>query len=272
MSVLVGALLQGCATPSATSRAEAAEEIAIKAGFKGFTLTGTYFTLQGFANLQGGGETTAIYIEGDGRAWASRTRPSLNPTPVNPLALRLAAFDGRANVIYLGRPCQYVDLTSQPNCQVKYWTSHRFAPEVISDYGLILDQVKQQTGVKQFHLIGFSGGAAVAALLAASRSDVSALVTIAGNLDLEALASHHKVSPLSGSLDPADFASKLVAIPQVHLVGEGDKVIPPGLTKRFFDRQAKNPCLSVQIVPGASHQEGWINQWRSFKPYLHDCR
>jgi hypothetical protein len=32
-----------------------------------------------------------VYIEGDGFAWKSRTQPSGNPTPHNPVALKLAA-------------------------------------------------------------------------------------------------------------------------------------------------------------------------------------
>ena len=48
-----------------------------------------------------------VYIEGDGYAWATTTDPSDDPTPINPLALRLAAVDDAPNVLYLARPCQF---------------------------------------------------------------------------------------------------------------------------------------------------------------------
>ena len=51
-----------------------------------------------------------IYIEGDGRAWLNKNRPSLDPTPKNSLALKLAEIDPAPNVIYLARPCQYSKL------------------------------------------------------------------------------------------------------------------------------------------------------------------
>ncbi len=48
-----------------------------------------------------------VYIEGDGRAYVNRRTPSNDPTPGNPMALRLALADPSLRVLYLGRPCQY---------------------------------------------------------------------------------------------------------------------------------------------------------------------
>ncbi len=53
------------------------------------------------------GGTINIYIEGDGFAWVSRKKKSLDPTPKTPMALKLASMDGSSNVIYIARPCQY---------------------------------------------------------------------------------------------------------------------------------------------------------------------
>lgn len=39
-----------------------------------------------------------VYIEGDGHAWNQRGRPSLDPTPKNPVGLKLAASDSHPNV------------------------------------------------------------------------------------------------------------------------------------------------------------------------------
>jgi hypothetical protein len=50
------------------------------------------------------GSDLSIYLEGDGLAWVSRTEPSRDPTPDNPIALRLAAIDSAPNVIWIARP------------------------------------------------------------------------------------------------------------------------------------------------------------------------
>jgi hypothetical protein len=41
-------------------------------------------------------QTLTIYIEGDGRTWITRSKLSSNPTPKNPLALKLAVLDTSA--------------------------------------------------------------------------------------------------------------------------------------------------------------------------------
>ena len=59
-------------------------------------------------------KTLRVYIEGDGHAWESRTRPASDPTPRNPVALDLAMADpGTDPVLYLARPCQRTDGTAQ---------------------------------------------------------------------------------------------------------------------------------------------------------------
>lgn len=124
-----------------------------------------------------------IYIEGDGFAWTSS-----DPTPVSPTGLHLALAQPEGNIAYLARPCQYV------RCEQRYWTSHRFAPEVIASANLALEALKKKFGAQCLVLVGYSGGGAVAALLAEQRLDVVRLITIAGNLDHRAWTSHHRVS------------------------------------------------------------------------------
>jgi hypothetical protein len=49
----------------------------------------------------------------------------------------------------------------------------------------------------------------VAALVAARRTDVDRLVTVAGNLDPTAWAVYQHIQPLTGSLNPADEVDAL---------------------------------------------------------------
>jgi hypothetical protein len=99
------------------------------------------------------GQTLVVYVEGDGRAFASRDIVSADPTPVQALALQLALVDVRPNVAYLGRPCQYGG-ADRPPCAPRYWTSHRFAPEVVDSLMLALDRLKAETGAGALELIG----------------------------------------------------------------------------------------------------------------------
>ena len=54
-------------------------------------------------------------------------------------------------------------------------------------------------------------------LLAARRSDVDKVVTVAANLDLAYWTRRDRLAPLVGSLDPAGVAGAMGTIPQVHL-------------------------------------------------------
>ena len=64
-------------------------------------------------------DNISIYIEGDGRAWETKYRLSEDPTPSNPVALRLAAVDPAANIAYIARPGQY-PLSGFPAYDSKY--------------------------------------------------------------------------------------------------------------------------------------------------------
>lgn len=201
-----------------------------------------------------------IYIEGDGFAYASPGKPSSDPTPFNPVALRLATQDNRTNIAWIARPCQYTKGTAKhAHCSQKYWTTHRMAPEIIHLYQKVLDQLLAKTKATQIELIGFSGGGAIAALLAAKRSDVVSLRTVAGNLDNAALIKHHAVSAMPDSLDAADFTDKLKAIPQIHYVGADDETVPPFLCDNFIHHIGSSAHKIV--VQGTSHMSGWVEKW-----------
>jgi hypothetical protein len=66
---------------------------------------------------------------------------------------------------------------------------------VISASNQAVDALKQRYGAQEIVLVGYSGGGAVAALVAARRTDVVRLVTVAGNLDHLAWTHLHSVPP-----------------------------------------------------------------------------
>ncbi len=254
--------LAGCATLNVDTRRDTARSIATGANLAPFTVAGGPFVLAGYRRITKAGAPASVYIEGDGFAWIDRYTVSPNPTPIDPVALRLAASDRQPNVIYLARPCQYVALEQQKSCGPQYWTNLRFAPEVINSYDAALNQLKKKTGVSGFDLVGFSGGGAIAALLAARRDDVKSLRTVAGNLDHVALNKAHKVSPLTGSLNAIDIASRLDHLPQTHVSGSDDTIVPPWVAEHFLAReQGPNTCRKHIIVDGAGHTHGWLSYW-----------
>ncbi|WP_285907438.1 hypothetical protein [Pseudodesulfovibrio pelocollis] len=210
--------------------------------------------------VRGQADTVHIYIEGDGVAYASRHRPSLDPTPRTPTGLLLAREDNALAVAYLGRPCQYV---TGEACLPVHWTTGRFSEAVLEAQKRLVDEAKGLAGAKRVVFFGYSGGGAVAALLAARRTDVDLLVTICGNLDHAAWTRLHGVTPLAESLNPISVADRLSNIRQVHYVGSADTVVPPSVVQSFVDQLRPDAPVSVVIVEGLGHGgEDWAKTWR----------
>jgi hypothetical protein len=254
--------LGGCATPPFFSgRSLAAGDIAGKNGFTKNLIPGRNFTLVSYVKIGKVGDPLVIYIEGDGLAWESRSRVSSDPTPTGQLVMRLAVLDPSPNVAYLARPGQYVSLGASP-CDAKYWTAKRFSPEVIDDADLAVSRLRDIAGARSVSLVGYSGGGAVAALVAARRDDVTGLRTIAGNLDCDAVSKSNNVSPLKGSLNPVDIADKLKTVPQRHFIASGDRIIPVSVAESFADKAGDVKHESITVVKGATHHSGWEAKWR----------
>ncbi len=198
----IAALLVFTACSSPSIRTENVEAMALAGGFTKAIINTSQFQLLSYYRLTDDESSVTIYIEGDGYAFAGRHRISLNPTPKNPVSLKLALLDESANVIYIARPCQYVPLKNNPECQSDCWTIKRYAPEVIEAINEVIDDYKKIHNFKNIRLVGYSGGGTVAAILAAQRDDVLDLRTAAGNLDIEMFVRQHNVTPLAGSLNP----------------------------------------------------------------------
>lgn len=254
-------LLSACTGRSLDARRELAAEIAARAHMTPRVIEAGLFNLATWERLDRPGAPVRVYIEGDGRAWLSRNEISPNPTPLDPVALRLAAADTADNVVYIARPCQYERWRGEGPCPEKYWTRARAAPEVIAACQAALDGLKARGHDAGFELVGYSGGAAVAALAAAGRRDVLSLRTVAGNLDHGAFAALHGVSPLSESLEPVSAAPALSKLPQVHFMGERDTVVPHGIFESWKAASGASPCVRGEVVAGNDHYTGWPGKW-----------
>lgn len=258
---LACALIAGCAG-TVQERRQAAAQVAAQAGWQGMEIEAGEFVLAAFAPPElARADTLTVYIEGDGAAWVDAGTPSFDPTPKDPVALRLAIGDPRRLAVYLARPCQYVQGPGRRHCAAQYWTSRRFAPEVIDASGRAIDQLKARYGATNLELVGYSGGGAVAALLAGRRADVARLVTVAGNLDPQFWAADLGLSPLPGSLNPADAWRPLSAVPQRHYVGGQDRVMPERVARSYASRFPTGRRPEIVVVPGFDHRCCWERAW-----------
>ena len=260
----VATVLGGCSALPWLSPQEKAESIARAAGVELRKVASPPFLLTTFQTANpSGNNTLTVYIEGDGASWVAPTLPPADPTPLNPVSLILASHDQRHPVLYIARPCQYLNETELASCYYKNWTTGRFSPEVIESVDNVVSRVKVSTGTQQVRLVGFSGGGVVAALVAARRQDVESLVTVAAPLDVAAWSAFHRINPLRDSMNPMDFIRELSQIRQVHLVGEKDMIVPPAYAREI---QIRMPFAKYIIVPGYTHECCWVENWPEFIP------
>ena len=215
------------------------------------------FSLASWARISEKGRPLRIYIEGDGFAWINAYTPSQDPTPSELMVLDLAQRDTSANVVYLARPCQFV---SSRACRPYYWTIGRFAKQVVVSEIEAIRALMEQYKAPSAELVGYSGGGAVALLAALKIPEISKVYTVAGVLDHQAWTSYHKDSPLTDSLNPANYKKKLMKIPQTHFAGNADKNIPVSLTEKFV-YSLKSDRAEIIVVPDASHNKGWVGIW-----------
>ena len=260
-TLTVISMLTSCASTNLQSQRTKSANLAIKAGWIRTALDAGNFSLIGFTPANANpSDVLTVYIEGDGLAWIDSSTPSFDPTPLNPVALRLALRDPNTAVAYLARPCQYTAENERKNCNSRYWTSHRFAPEVIEATNLAVDQLMAHQGAKLVRLIGYSGGGAVAALVAARRHDVDMLITVAGNLDPALWTKTQAISPMSESLNPADYWKELQDIPQQHYVGSHDTNIDASITTSYISR-FHDALPSMTVMPSFTHDCCWEQVW-----------
>jgi hypothetical protein len=199
-----------------------------------------------------------IYIEGDGRAWINPWQAASDPTPTDPVGLRLAAADPAQPLVYFARPCQYL---APAGCVQRLWTDARLSPEIVDLYQSALDDALRRTGSRRLGLVGYSGGGALATLVAERRHDVAWLVTIAANLDLAEWTRLEELAPMRQSLDPAADTSAIRALTQRHLVGADDRVVPPAVVQSFLRHLPASGAARMTVIDGFDHVCCWADAW-----------
>jgi len=255
LALLIALCLSGCASDPRGH----AEDMARPVGLQHELVQAGPFLLTAYARITRADQPLTVYIEGDGLAWRSRYAPSDDPTPYRALGLALAAADPGPNVVYLARPCQFTPMQRNPQCAADYWTGKRFAPEVVTAMDVAVSHFLARVPGQRVNLVGYSGGGAIAVLVAARRHDVMSLRTVAGNLDHDAVNRWHKVSPMPASDNPIDVAAQVASIPQIHFSGTGDEVVPTAIARSFVTKIG--PCARLRPVAGLSHGGDWPAIW-----------
>jgi len=249
MSLFIG----GCASYSPENFYKTAKQLKLeKIIIKGKTFPMIYYT----KGIKQNTENLHIYLGGDGTPWLDIMTYSVDPTPSNPMILKLMDMDNSTS-LFLGRPC-YQGLSKTPPCDYYYWTAGRYSPAVLANMREAIMKLINKYQVKNLTLIGFSGGGALATLLANDIPQSNTVVTIAGLLDTDAWTDLHFYSPLSGSLNPAKQAPLAKHIQQIHLLGDNDKNIPPEIVSVYLNKQSNAEVLHFKQ---ADHNCCWKKHW-----------
>lgn len=202
------------------------------------------------------GQHLRIYVEGDGTPWIRGVRVSVDPTPADPLLLRLM-HDADHPAVYLGRPC-YFGTASDPNCGSRLWTVDRYGVEVIGAMCDAANRVIDDSDARTVQLIGYSGGGVIVSRMRACTNRLVEISTVAANLDPGHWAAHHGYTPLGKTAvvdGPARVAGR---VSEVHWQCTGDTNVPPAVTETYFE---SNPHAQRRLVDDCTHSTGWSRYW-----------
>ncbi len=238
-------VLSACSTPAKRLDRQA-RELGLQAGI----LDGRRFRhklyRKGDACRQG---RLHVYLEGDGLAWLPGNRVALDPTPPKSCLLPLMARDS-SPAVYLGRPC-YHGFADAPNCRPALWTRARYGQVVTGSMVEALGKLMAGRRCRAV-LIGFSGGGALAMLIASRIPErIAGIVTLAGNLNVDDWTRRHGYSALDESEDPARRPPLPPSLFQIHVAGGKDDNISYRVTAREV---ARNPGARFLLVPRLAHE------------------
>ena len=217
-----------------------------------------YLKKQSVPSQAGGELALTIYIEGDGANWVLQMVPPRNPTPRRSIVASLATQDQGPFIIYLARPCQFIDISQIKGCDPSMWADRRFSSPVIQLSNDAIDKVLRDLPAVQLNLVGHSGGGTLATLIASTRNDVRCLVTLASPLDISAWARSLSVAPLLLSKNPADPNAQLKNIRQTHFFGENDSNVTRESIGNYRNFSKKTDFI---VIPGFDHTKAWADQW-----------
>ncbi len=259
--IACGFFISGCAS-LLHSPEERAEVYALGAGFERVQIDGS--ELRVYLRLPSGRAADRgrlgilhleIHVESDGAPWLTADSPPVDPTPRSLISLQLAANDPSTVTAYIGRPCQYLDGAALARCDSSLWRQARYGEGAVAAVGRVVDELVRRLNPDTVAMVGYSGGGVIAAHIAARRSDVACLVTIAAPLDIHAWTRAIGVSTLTRSLNPADRPAQMR---QTHFTGAADVDVPPESIHAYLVRAAR---ASTVQVPGFDHQCCWARDW-----------
>ncbi len=252
--MIAGILQTGCATSPAGRMDRIAGEYGLSTGM----VKGNGFRLRYYRKGEvTGGESLRIYLEGDGLPWLRPRLVARDPTARNPVALRLILQDP-GPAVYLARPC-YHQMEDHSLCVPWHWTAGRYSRTVVDSMtAAIRTLAASRPSPAGIGLVGYSGGGALAMLIAERLPQVDHVITIAGNIDPDAWTGLHGYSPLSGSENPSLYPPLRGSIRQLHLAGEKDENLPPPLIGQALERQGNG---SLVTLAGYNHHCCWQDIW-----------
>ncbi|MHB8475968.1 MAG: alpha/beta hydrolase family protein [Steroidobacteraceae bacterium] len=229
-------------------------------GYRVATVQGTTFA---HAVVVPAAQTSAptlwVFLEGDGEPWVDGGRRiARDPSPKIPLAFDLFKASALPRV-YLGRPC-YFSHAHDVGCDPSMWTSARYGKAAVASVTAAIETLIQENSTRSVVLLGYSGGGTIAYLVAPNIPAVSAVVTIAANLDIDAWTRAHGFLPLSESDNPAAAPALDRRITQIAIVGGRDVNVPQSSLRAFLDRQQPQ---EVWIYHDHDHACCWRRDWPS---------
>lgn len=239
---------------------EQAESRAQQAGLRSELIAGKGYQHRVYEHkpAEATGGDLHIYIGGDGTPWLQGRYPAEDPTPKYATALELIISD-KGPAIFVARPCYYGTRHQDPACHPRLWTSARYSGEVVASTLAVIQRYQQLYNPTRLILIGFSGGGAIATLLAPQLDGDVYLVTLAGNLDITAWTELHGYLPLTESLNPADFKLQTADLPQLHLMGGLDEEVPASIIQDYS--RGLSPA-SLREYSGIDHNCCWLEVWQ----------
>ena len=248
-------ILAGCTANNLPfMREETAQRLASAAWMVGRDIPSGALPLRAYERMHEHREPANIYIGGEGDIHGL----GFNRAPENPVALHLATKDDADNLAYIARPCQYIDVK---DCTQKYWGGNEYSDDVINAYSLALNDMVARYDIEGFNLIGYSGGAAIAALLADKRSDILSIRSVAGILDTDTYSVIHEKAAFEGSVNPILAAANIKDIPQFHFIGGKDTQVPPAVLHGYIQATPPSNCIHSLMVQEATHNKGWVDKW-----------
>ena len=242
-------LLGGCRSPAGKF-----DQTAASLGLQRDVVMGTGFQHVLFWRNGWPNRTLHVYLGGDGTP-VNAGRPAKDPTPRNPLMLRLMRLDPDP-AVYVGRPC-YHGLAGTAGCSGDLWTTARYSESVVSSLAAAIRRIMMSRGYERISLFGHSGGGTLAMLLAERFPEVRAIVTIAANLDIDAWADHHGQNRLTASLNPAARLPLRTGILERHYAGSRDRIVPANLTALGV----REPNAELIVIDGYDHVCCWTELW-----------